>query len=152
AGARRLADRRLIHFEHAIDVLDPLQGAAADEVAVALRFLFLASVRVTDKMLHVRVEHVASNGGLARPGHTGDHDETAQRHAHVSLAHVVQLDAIELQGWRTRIDGAVRLGRVLQRCPQEATGDRARIADEVVHLALADDLATAYSRGRAEID
>src|SRR5205823_5169947 len=62
AGARRLADRRLVHFEHALDVLLAFDALAADG-----RFL--------DQRL---IEDTAGERGLARARDAGHGDQPAE--------------------------------------------------------------------------
>src|SRR5262249_43474546 len=97
AGARRLADGRLIHFEHAVDVLDATHGAAPDQLRGRLRPLVAGAVAIDHPSLEIRVQDIARDRGLAGARDTRDHHEPAERNADIGLAHVVQLHTFELQ-------------------------------------------------------
>ena len=155
ARARRLADRRLIDFEHPVEVLRaraPRRSRAGRPARRAAPARAAAAPFSPSEALQVRVQHVARHGRLAGTGHAGDHHQAAERDAHVDAAHVVQRDALERQHGRGGVDGAQRLRRVQQRRAQEAPGDRARIADQVLHRAGADHLAAAHARAGTQVE
>src|SRR2546425_5793425 len=121
AGARRLADRRLVHLEHALDVLLTFHRFATDGRFLDQRF----------------VEHIAREGGFARARDTGDCYEPSQRHADVQALEVVQLRVLDLEARRLAV--APRVQRMAQRLAQEAAGDRVGLVHQVVGMALRDD-------------
>src|SRR5262249_10138146 len=80
AGARRLADRRLVDLQHALDVLLAAYRFAAD-----------------GRLFHHRlVEHIARERRFARAGDAGDGDQSAERQADVDVFQVVQFRLMDL--------------------------------------------------------
>ena len=90
--ARRLADRRLVDFEHAGDDLP-----AVDRLDAGQRRRRLALVARVDLRGHVGQQHVARERRLAGTRHAGDDGHAAQRHARVDVAQVVQVGAAQRQ-------------------------------------------------------
>ena len=111
AGARRLADRRLVDFEHARDRLPALDRLAAARPAAA----FLRSRSAATRRCEVLVQHVARERRLARARDAGHDRQAPEREAHVDVLEVVQRRALDLDRRALRATGAARLQRMLQR-------------------------------------
>ena len=78
AGARRLADRRLVDLEHAVDRCQPSIAVAALPVRLARRAL-LMNCRLASSTSRASVR-------LARAADAGDRDQALQRHGDVDAA------------------------------------------------------------------
>ena len=87
ARARRLADRRLIHLEHAADALPARRGSCRFASAGGL-----AAAR-GDEPREVVVQHVADERALAAAADARHADEPLQRQRDVELLQVVARDA-----------------------------------------------------------
>ena len=120
-GTRRLADRRLIDFQHAVEILPGFDRAAPHK----RRFVAVALLPHT---LHkIVAQHIPRKCRLARPGHARDNGEPRQWNTHVHVAQVVQRSADDLERRRCTADRARRVQRVLQRRRQKAPGHRLRL-------------------------
>src|SRR5690606_3545224 len=73
-GSRRLADRRLVDFQHPVDPFPARQAAEADE-----RGRRLALVAGGHQCREVAQQDVAGQRRLARAGYAGDHAEPTER-------------------------------------------------------------------------
>ena len=104
AGAWRLADGGLVHFQHAVDGLVACQALAArpDRVFAAGQGLApsLGGLH-RDGGLHVRQQHVTCQRALAGAGHPRHRHQAPQRDAHVHLSQVVKMSS--LHGERGRL-------------------------------------------------
>ena len=118
AGARRLADRRLVDFEHAADRLP-----AAHPGATGQRHVLVPALGA-DQAPQVVVDHFAAERGFARARDTGDHAEPAERDARGEALEVMQIGTDDVDRRRGRGHRAARLQRVAQRFAQETAGDR----------------------------
>ena len=92
ARARRLADGRLVHLQHARHALPAGNRLAAEHGRSGLPI-----PRRPHQPLQVLPQHVARERGLARARHTRHHREAPQRKAHGDVLEVVQVRA-----WRPR--------------------------------------------------
>src|SRR5262249_20962489 len=131
--ARRLADRRLIDFEHAIDRLP----AANLLAAVELRVPALAPrARELDE---IGIEHVARESALAAAGDAGDHVEPAQRNPDLEPFQIVQIGARDDERGLALARHAPRDQRMSERRREEASGHRFRRAHQLLRRSLGDD-------------
>ena len=92
--ARRLADRRLVDLQHALDRFTPLDG-------------FAAHWTLLDQAVE---QDVPRQGGLAGARHPGDRDQPAERNAHADVRQVVQAGLLDLEA--VLRNAAARLQRV----------------------------------------
>jgi hypothetical protein len=81
AGARRLADRRLVDFEHALDGLPALHSATSNGL------FFLKGGK----------KYVAGEGRLPGSRDSGDCNQAAERDARVDVAQVVEIRLFNLE-------------------------------------------------------
>ena len=102
---------------------------------------------LAEQPLEVRVQHVARERRLAGAGHAGDHDQPAERDAHVdACAGCAASTRSSVRCGVRVVDRAARLRRVPQRLAQEAAGDRARVARSGPRTVPgADDFAAAHA-------
>ena len=89
AGARRLADRRLVDLQGAAQRLPPFDRAAADPRG-ARRAPGAARRARRQPFAHLIEQQPARQGALARAAHAGDAGDRRQGDAHVHAAQVVQ--------------------------------------------------------------
>src|SRR5450759_5400146 len=99
ARAWRLADWRLVDFEHAPDLLPALQVAAAEN-----RNLFLLLVVFADTVRKIGVEHIACECRFTGARHAGDDRQPPERHAQVDDLQVVQVRANDFECRRLPAD------------------------------------------------
>ena len=136
--ARRAADRRLVDLDDALDRLRARQRAGGAR----------RGRRRTGRACGERaVEHVAHQRRLAGARDAGDAGPGAERHLDVDVLQVVLGGADDLQ------PGQARRRRAAARCaaaalPEEAAGDRARLARERCRRTHGDQLAAARCRRR----
>src|SRR5688500_11526072 len=143
--ARRLADRRLIDFQHAADLLPAAD--AATTLPARLRATAAAEYRV-----QVVVEDVTRQRRLARSRNTGHDDQPSERHPKRLLAQVVHGRALDRERGPTAIDRATLRDGMTQRLRQQATSDRLRRACQLLCSTGRDYVAAARTCARAEID
>src|SRR3954466_3946808 len=93
-GARRLADRRLVDFQDALDLLRALDGLAADRLLLDQR----------------GVQHIARERRFARARDAGDGDQAAERNRDIDLLQVMQRGALHFDLFACAI--APRMQRV----------------------------------------
>ena len=72
--------------------------------------------------------------------------------ADIRALDVMQRHLFQLQAERVVLHEPQRFCRVQQRLPQELPGDRARVANQVLHIPRANDLATAHAGRGPEIE
>ena len=145
ARARRLADRGLVHFEHAAHTLGPLEGLAAFERDVGFR------PPLSHQLGEVRVQHIAGERGLARAGHAGDDGEASQRHARADVPEVVQRGAADFDRRCGLGDHAARMDRVAQRGLEEPSGERLGVGHQVFGRPFGDHAAAEAPGAGAEV-
>ena len=127
AGTRGLADRCLVHLEHATDLLPALERAATADGRVA--------GQVTDQ---IGMEHVAGERGFAGSRDAGDDGQSPERHACIDLPEIVQGRTNHPQRGMCRSDLAARLHRMPKRLAQAAAGGRFLRCAQVRDRALGD--------------
>ena len=96
AGARRLANRRLIDFKHAINGFEAAQSRAADQRRRLARVHGFApgkGAALADPGRDVGPEHIARQRRLARAADAGDRHQALERHMGVDFLQVVQVGA-----------------------------------------------------------
>jgi hypothetical protein len=144
AAARRLADRRLVDLEHALDGLEAADAGAAHPAPRRL------AGRHRDRQ--VVEQHFASQRALARTRYAGDGHQARQRQAGVELLQVVQLRAPARRSTRLgqRSAGAAR--RVLHGLGQAGAGAGVGGRHQVGHGAFGHHLAAAPSGAGADVD
>src|ERR1035437_1796993 len=147
ARAWRLADRRLVDFEHAPDLLPAFQVAAAED-----RDFFLLLIVFADTVRQVGVEHVARQRRFARARHAGDDGQPAERHAQVDVLQVVQARADDFERRRLPADRPWRVQRVTQRRGEEPAGHRPGILHQVLHRACGDHVAAELAGAGTKVD
>src|SRR5688572_18214944 len=136
AGARRLADRRLVDLQHALDAL-----VVPDRLAADVAFFYERSK-----------QHVAGKRGLARPGNAGHRHQAAEREAGVDALQVVQARLLDLDEGILAVHRAARLQRMLQGVLQEAAGNGFRVARQLLGVAFGDHLAAELAGAGAEVE
>src|SRR6185436_14388078 len=149
AGARRLADRRLVYLEHAADALPAAHAPHARELRL------LAAARRNEPG-HVVAQNVAHERALAAAANAADAHEPPERQRNVELRKIVARHAVELEPHRTRDRVAVRLAaglsrraalgarsyraprlqRMLRRPREHAARDRALGAEQILERAV----------------
>ena len=120
AGARRLADRRLVDFEHAADVLPAPRDLGSRERS-ALRCAAASPTRCA------RLAYSTSRASvhLPLPDTPVTHDSRAEREAHADILQVVQGRADDLRAPAClAIDRARRMQRMPAAAREELPGDR----------------------------
>src|SRR5262249_62363933 len=122
-GARRLADRRLIDFEHAADLFPAVNGLAA--LPAQLR-----AATAAERAAQVVVQHIAGERRLARSRNAGDDHEPAERQAERLPAQVVHRRGFDLERSRASADYAPLRDRMTQRLREQSPGDRLRRAPQ----------------------
>ena len=124
AGARRLADGRLVDLEHPADRLPARDRLAAMKRPSRAARATGAAGRAT-QALEIAQQHVARQRGFAGSRHAGDHRQAAERNARIDLAKIVQRRAGDLDRWACRAStGRRRDARMPQRRGQTAAGRR----------------------------
>ena len=146
AGARRLADRRLVYFEHAADLFPAFEIAAADD---GRRFFLVV---LADPVGKIGIKHVARQRRFSRAGNAGDYGKAAKRHAHVDVAQVVQAGADDVERRCLLVDGPRRVQRMLEWMLEKAPGQRSGILHQLGGGACSDDFAAQFPGAGAEID
>ena len=139
-GARRAPDRRLVDVDDLVDVLQPLDavvrgGGLAGAVDLA-----------RDRL----VERVDQEGGLAAAGDAGDAGEQAERDFGGDVLQVVAARVDDLQ--RAALARPALRDRHHQLAGEVFAGDRFRVADQVLDLALGDDVAAVDAGAGADVE
>ncbi len=120
AGARCFANRRLVHFQHAVDRAPAFQlGAAMPLGARGVAFFR----RDADGVLHIGQQHIARQGGFTRATHAGDRHQSSEWHLHGHVLQVVQLGTMQGKLFQFGRDLAALAQRVLHGLTQAAAGD-----------------------------
>ena len=155
AGARRLADRRLVDFQHPVDCLVTIETLAADPGRMLAPGVGVAAglgVALLHHRLHVVQQHVARECRLARAGNAGDGNQSPQRHVDIDVLQVVQVGAAQFQLLPLPVHHPSRLHRMLHCMQQVAAGHRFGNAADVAHLPLGHHAATALAGAWADVD
>src|SRR5882672_1498421 len=170
AGARRLADRRLIDLEHAADAL-PAAHASHPRELRRLAPARGAEPGSRNQANQAVVQHAARERALAAAAHAGDAHEPRQRQRDIELLEIVARDARKLEPHRVRCravrravalwrgaapaerpHGAARLQGMPRRRREHAARDRALRGEQVRERAVHDHFTAAAPGTRAEID
>ena len=127
AGSRRASNRCLVDFEHAGQLLcaEQASGCARRRMAPG-----------SERGPQACIQYVARQSGFSGAGHASDHDQPAERYSHPQPPQVVQRDAFELQRGCRPAHRPPRLACVPQWCRQHASGDRQRVAQQLLGGAL----------------
>src|SRR5690606_34890081 len=145
ARTRRLADRRLVDFEHAADALPAVDARDARERG-------LAAATRRDEPRDVVVQHVAHERALAAARDARDTNEALERNRDVEARDVVPLDTLEREPCALPgHDVAVRHERMPRRRRERAARDGILRAHEIVERAARDDLAAEPARARSQV-
>ena len=146
AGARRAADGRLVHLEHAPEPLVAAHGLAAHGGAPA--------AAAADEAREAGVEDAVHERALARARDAGHAHQPPERDAHVDAAQVVQARALDHEpfvGGRRRAAREPRQG-VARRVGEHAARDGPRRARDVGDGALGHHAPAARAGPGAEVD
>ena len=142
-GARALADRRLVHHDHAAQVVHILEALEDPR-----RF-----GRLAEMLGQRREEHVLDQGGFARAGHAGEAGHALQREGDREVAQVVLARADQLQPRRGGIHRTRRTIDVDALLPGEpGAGDRIRVGGDLGRRAARDDVAAALARAGTDLE
>ncbi len=142
-GARALADRRLVHHDHATQVIHILETV---ENPGGFR-------RLTEMLGQRREQHVLDQRRFSRAGHAGQAGQALQRKADREVAQVVLARADQLQPRRGGIDRprrAIHVDALLPRQP--GAGHRIRVGGDLGRRAARDDVAAALAGAGADLE
>ncbi|OPZ03672.1 MAG: hypothetical protein BWZ09_02302 [Alphaproteobacteria bacterium ADurb.BinA305] len=142
-GARALADRRLVHHDHAAQVIHILET-----IEDPRRFR-----RFPEMLGQRREQHVLDQRRFSRAGHAGQAGQAPQRETDREIAQVVLARADQLQ---PRCGGVHRARRTVDvdalRARQPGAGHRIGIRRDLGRRAARDDVAAALARAGADLE
>ena len=140
-GPRRAPDRRLVHVDDLVEVLD-----AGDPLVLARRHL-----RRVDALHQHRQEDVADQRRLARTGHAGDRDEVAERDLDREVLQVVLTGTLDDESLEPLRPALLR-NRDRLLAGQVLPGDRLLDLHDPRHEPGVDDLATVLAGAGTDVD
>ena len=140
-GARRLADRGLVHKHDITEVVCTQQA-----VVQARRFGGAAEVAQQR-----RCQHVLDQAGLARAADAGDADQPLQRNVHTDIAQVVLTHAFQHQARRVVAHHALEAKANLLASAQVRASQRVRVA-KILGAAVKHDLPAFLTWPRPHVD
>ncbi len=170
AGARRLADRCLVDFEHAVDLFVTVDRVAGNPVGswesgvgsrtsgVGRRasgvdgFSPDSRLPTPDCQPQIGQQHIPRQRRLAAAGHAGDDAQATDGKLGRRVAQVVHPRAAEHEARCVLRHLAVRRGRVRERGLQVLAGDRLGACHHVGDRSLRDHAAAATAGAGADVD
>ena len=140
--ARVLADRRLVHLEHAPDGFGSLEGGEADG----------RERRVLKAAAEVLKENITAERGLPRPRDARHHREAPEGHRELRNREVARRDALEHEPASLGIRRAHGHAGVGERVREHAARGGVRDRGHILHRPFGHEPSAARARSRTDVD